>query len=365
VESDATVCKVLVCVDQSRRNHLPRSFCSRVTDLKSVWMAFITQEGKAEEPVFNGNEKGGDGDIAALVARVELPTSMLFGVTDTSQSTLLLKKKKETNEIDEALAQMKDEFRLRMEACGIREEEIKRKEEEMKDQVTKFQKFLRENDAKRARAESKAKTEVKLRVQHEKSLRLLLQQLRQMNLEREALKRELDHLEKYHVFLDSVVEVSEGEYEEIVDLLNRYKTLAQTNKDLTVSVKEHEAEMDGIRSQLNQLKQETQNQLLVKNSAIHTKQKTLESLRAASMKKYNERDVGERITKDFRRESGQVLASIKNLHARCLESSKRERVKLIHQNETIDIERLSKHLKTIQHRILDLSDVYEKSITSQ
>ena len=47
--------------------------------------------------------------------------ALVSGVTQTSQSTLLLKKRKEMREVDDALDFMKDEFKTRMEACKERE----------------------------------------------------------------------------------------------------------------------------------------------------------------------------------------------------------------------------------------------------
>ncbi|CAM9403595.1 unnamed protein product, partial [Sphacelaria rigidula] len=82
---------------------------------------------------------------------------MVAGVAQTSQSTLLLKKKKEMREVDDALDFMKDEYNTRMENCEQREAEFEQKQTDMREQVIKFEKFIQENDAKRARAEAKAK----------------------------------------------------------------------------------------------------------------------------------------------------------------------------------------------------------------
>ena len=67
---------------------------------------------------------------------------------------------------------------------------------------------------------------------------------------------------------------------------------------------------------------ETQNALLVHKSAIHANQQTLENMRAMGIKSENEREQFEKFTKDRHRESGQVIMSIKNLHNRCLATSR-------------------------------------------
>ena len=76
-----------------------------------------------------------------------------------SQSTLLLKKRKEMREVDDALEFMKEEYAQRMSECIEREREFERKQQEMREQVSRFEKFIRENDSKRQRAETKEKTE--------------------------------------------------------------------------------------------------------------------------------------------------------------------------------------------------------------
>lgn len=53
-------------------------------------------------------------DIAELEALVS-------GITQTTQATLLLKKKKEMREVDDALAFMKKEYKERMQACEAKQ----------------------------------------------------------------------------------------------------------------------------------------------------------------------------------------------------------------------------------------------------
>lgn len=114
---------------------------------------------------------------------------VVSGVSQMSQSTLLLKKRKEMREIDDALDFMKEEFMQRMEACDTRQRELDRKQAEMKEQVTRFEKFIKENDTKRTRAEIKTKTEHRLAEVNDQRKRQLLQQLEKDVREREALEK--------------------------------------------------------------------------------------------------------------------------------------------------------------------------------
>ena len=61
--------------------------------------------------------------------------ALVSGVNQISQSTLLLKKKKEMHEVDDSLDFMKGEYKTRMEACDERQREFERRQSEMKEQV--------------------------------------------------------------------------------------------------------------------------------------------------------------------------------------------------------------------------------------
>ena len=51
------------------------------------------------------------------------------------------------------------EFQMKMEGLQQRREELERKEQQLKESLLKFDKFLKENDMKRARAMKKTKDE--------------------------------------------------------------------------------------------------------------------------------------------------------------------------------------------------------------
>lgn len=63
------------------------------------------------------------------------------------------------SQVDEALVSMKREYNARVEACDERRKVFEGKQAKLRDQVTKFEKFIQENDQKRQRAEAKTKLE--------------------------------------------------------------------------------------------------------------------------------------------------------------------------------------------------------------
>ena len=94
-------------------------------------------------------------------------------------------------EVDEALELMKEEYKNRMEACEERRMQFELKQAKMREQVLKFEKFIQENDAKRQRAEAKAKLERKTYEQKCHELSTLMAKMEEMERDQKELEREL------------------------------------------------------------------------------------------------------------------------------------------------------------------------------
>jgi multidrug resistance efflux pump len=80
-------------------------------------------------------------------------------VDDLAPATRLLDKKREMLEVQETLESQKRDFALREESLRAREEQLQRKNVLLRQSLFKFNKFLHDNDLKRARAERKAAEE--------------------------------------------------------------------------------------------------------------------------------------------------------------------------------------------------------------
>ena len=107
----------------------------------------------------------------------------------------------------------------------------------MKDQVTKFEKFIQENDNKRSRADMKRQQERSLYKQKNKEHETLKMDLLRVQTERDALKAQVAKLQKYEKYLEDVVHLSdENGFEEILNILDRHTTLKKANADLMQQV---------------------------------------------------------------------------------------------------------------------------------
>ena len=94
-------------------------------------------------------------------------------------------------EVDMALDMMKKDYKKRMDECEERRLQFENKQLKMREQVLKFEKFIQENDAKRLRAEAKARHERLLFAEKCKELNALQEQLRLLEESRGSLYREL------------------------------------------------------------------------------------------------------------------------------------------------------------------------------
>jgi hypothetical protein len=88
-----------------------------------------------------------------------------------SQSALLLNKQNELQEVDLEFERLKVEHRHRITECEKRRQTLEHKQNHMKEQVSKFEKFVKENDAKKQRAEVKASVEKKLSQEKTKQIK--------------------------------------------------------------------------------------------------------------------------------------------------------------------------------------------------
>jgi hypothetical protein len=276
--------------------------------------------------------KGGEGGGAFLTQKGEKINELKKDIADleqllattsqTSQSTQLLKKRKEMKEVDNALELMKNDYKRRMDECEERRISFETKQAKMRDQVLKFEKFIQENDAKRLRAESKAKAERKQYLEKLEEIERKKVEHSRLEIEQQELKREFDSRRGFKDYLEKVVEASDKSrtdmtYEEIVDVLNRYDVLTAANNELVNVESAQDAEVDEYRRKLQALTLEAQNIELTRTSHLHNSQKELERMRAHAKVIENNKGVRMDKEKSVQREWGAVESAIRNVYSRC------------------------------------------------
>jgi len=234
-----------------------------------------------------------------------------------SQSTLLLQKKKEMAEVQQQLDRKKEEFRARMQRCQEQEVLLASKQEDIKEQVRKFDKFLKDNDAKRVRADRKVQEEKKSREQKESERLKLFEDARATDERRQQLKFEVEAKGKFQRFLDLVCEELPEYFEGIENIMLRYETLAAAHQDLGERVTSAQIQHEENTNQLMGYVKQRTNDLLVYNSEIAQKQKSCDQNRL-KIQDWEETLSGRyNASKEGTRQLGEIKMAIENIYGRC------------------------------------------------
>ncbi|CAM9761112.1 unnamed protein product, partial [Chrysoparadoxa australica] len=245
-----------------------------------------------------------------------------------SPATRLLERRRQMFEMQEALETQKEEFARHEETFKRREEALRKKDLELQESLIKFNKFLQENESKRNRAVKRAADERKQREQKEQELQKLQKQYSERCAEEERLKEDLTGHKCYQDYLGSVVEAVPEDYPEVQDLLNRFKTLKDANRDLSRGQGLDEAENERLRNEYASYTKECANEILNENNEIAAMQKRLEVSGRDVFILQNELDNKIRSMSDRTLEMGQVLGSVANILDRCERGSRIKRAGL-------------------------------------
>ena len=267
------------------------------------------------------------------------------------------------HQVDDRLDDAKDDYRRRGDACELRRKEFEKRQEEMRSQVSRFEKFVQENDAKRSRAEAKAKGEKRMFLQKVQEQKKGEEELSRLKVEKDKQALRLKKLSSYREFLERTVDAAGEDTEEVWDLLNRHDTLKSANTDLQGQVQEGEKAVDGMRSDLDALNLSAESAGLSRNRAVTGKRGALEGFRTSRKAREEGKEAAEDKAKDSMREEAQVVMAARNLYQRCVSTQRGMKVEGVRFDEweTLDqktrLKRLTDALELIGDRISDLTAI--------
>ena len=170
---------------------------------------------------------------------------------NTLQQTALLRKAAELRDVDRELVAKRETFAERMEAIGKRQAKLNQDREDLRVRMLKFDKFVRENNAKRERATQKFKRERIDKEQKSRDLEELLAELEARRKQADYMKEKLARYVIFQVYLQQVIDsMPEGFLDEscenlVYALINRHEGLCATKLKLeqrsnTISEELHE-----------------------------------------------------------------------------------------------------------------------------
>lgn len=198
-------------------------------------------------------------------------------------ATRLLEKRREMTEVEQALAAQKEEFQMKMESLQQRREELDRKEYQLKESLLKFDKFLKENDCKRARALKKAADERDAKRGKDNEIEKLREEIHTLTEKKNKMQSKLEKYSKFHKYLDKVLEVAE-DFHEIREVTARYDTLIATHNDLLANENRNQDAIEQERAKLNRFIEEKNNEVLNCNNQLAQLQTSLEKTQSRALK---------------------------------------------------------------------------------
>jgi len=198
-------------------------------------------------------------------------------------ATRLLEKRREMSEVEQALAAQKEEFQMKMESLQQRREELERKEYQLKESLLKFDKFLKENDSKRARALKKAAEEKDAKRQKDREIVKLQEDTAKLMKEKNKIQAKLEKFVIFQVYLDKVLETAE-EFQEIREISARFDTLDATHHDLLQRSQEDQERYEHEKGRLAKFTEEKNNEMLSYNNQLAQLQTQLEKEQSRAVK---------------------------------------------------------------------------------
>ncbi|KAM3826115.1 cilia- and flagella-associated protein 73 [Vipera latastei] len=194
-------------------------------------------------------------------------------------SCCLLEKQRELAEVEKSFLATQEEFQKKMEQLQQRRQELEHREGQLKQAILKFDKFLKENDAKRNRAMRKAEQEKQQVAEKEVEAEHLKQEIARLMTVKTKLQHSLAAHRPFSEYLQKVLGKTE-QFQEISELIGRFQTLMATQVSLVQREQVAREAVEEERRCLQQYLDESSNRILQQNNLVAELQGQLEQTQA-------------------------------------------------------------------------------------
>ena len=234
-----------------------------------------------------------------------------------SPATKLLEKRRLMYEIQESFERAKDDEKQREEVFKTKEAQLRARDLFIQEQLITFNKFLQDNEIKKARANKRYEDENKGKKQKEEKYEKLRKEIKKSKKENHRLERQVQNIRKYEDYLELVRDRNPDDFQDISEILNRYNTLKDANTDLTNKKNKLELQLDEKKRERDHYEKSNKDKQLEINIEITVQQKRLDDMEGERIEKTKnaETDKNARVQKNL--ELGRMLDAIDNLFDRC------------------------------------------------
>ncbi|NXD70751.1 CCD42 protein, partial [Eolophus roseicapillus] len=185
----------------------------------------------------------------------------------------LQEKKKEAKLMQKALEVKKEEFKQRMKAVARRWRDLHAQEAELKTHMEESLRIVKEDDKMRVQALKKATEKREKKVQKEFELLRAKRELEVLRNKHEKLHNKVQKYSIFKKYLEDVVKISQ--FEDIQEVISRYKTLLRVHRDLKESQERHKEMSEQARVLLDQYTAEKEAEILrYKNKLVELQQRS-------------------------------------------------------------------------------------------
>ncbi|XP_056151353.1 coiled-coil domain-containing protein 42 homolog [Lampris incognitus] len=225
---------------------------------------FVTQLGESRE------EK----NVNHIPVVTETASRILETGVNTLQQTLVLKRQVELDDIHMQLLMKQEEFKGHMNALAQRRAELELKQQETKNKVKKFEKFMEDNELKRHRALKKCQVAREQNLLKKREIEDLTEQLEKLQLRQQSLKKRVSKYKIFEYYLMNILDYLPENYLEygsdslVMPIIRRHETLSITHQDLMLRIGQLVEELERGQRQLEILKQEHTTNKLTTNKEL-------------------------------------------------------------------------------------------------
>eukprot|EP00800_Vazella_pourtalesii_P016133 TRINITY_DN4536_c0_g1_i2.p1 TRINITY_DN4536_c0_g1~~TRINITY_DN4536_c0_g1_i2.p1 ORF type:complete len:328 (+),score=104.32 TRINITY_DN4536_c0_g1_i2:58-1041(+) len=230
-------------------------------------------------------------------------------------ATRLLDKRREILEVDNALAAQRDDFKMKLETLSQRKEELERRENQLKETLRMYDKYLKEDELKRQRATRKIKHESELIAAKDKEMVELQNERDELIKVIHGQKQRIADNMKYKEYLDRVVKHAPEEFTEISDIISRHDTLKSTHEDLLKKDTANQESLERERTSFKKFNDEKNNEILNYTNQVSGLQAKLEQARNLALQRESEWNTIQTTAAEKTLLLGQIKMSTHNLYS--------------------------------------------------
>ncbi|KAI4890181.1 hypothetical protein NFI96_033024, partial [Prochilodus magdalenae] len=173
------------------------------------------------------------------------------------------------------------EFDATLHIQNIRREEVKQKEIKIMERIENADQYIKTMQEKQCQASRRLKNERELRLQKEKELQALKEELQQLTVRRDRLRKRVKKNEVYADFVTGVVK-SSNQFQDTRQLISHFDMMTKMKKELLQNTQRTQTAAETIRAQLKQRIDQNSDRILQCNNKLAELQRQLDAARTES-----------------------------------------------------------------------------------